>query len=118
MAPRHDALRHLEKLIEAIDRVWWSAAPREGLDRLGGRLRAVDVRASAEHGSRREAGADSSLRVIAKHRSEKLHPRVPHPAWRPEIHRSVRVLQVARDRPRADVHPAAEVRVADESVVA
>ena len=44
-------------------------------------------------------------------------PGVAQPARRPHRHRAVRVLEVARHRARAEVRPAAEVRVADEAVV-
>ena len=61
--------------------------------------------------------ADAGLRVVAEQRAEELQSRVAHAGRRPQLHGAVRVLQVARGRAGAEVHPAAEVRVADEAVV-
>ena len=61
--------------------------------------------------------ADAGLGVIAEQRAEELHPRVARAVRCPELHRAVRVLQVARDRARAEVDPAPEHRMADEAVV-
>ena len=60
---------------------------------------------------------DSRFGMIAEERPEELLARVFHPAGSPELDRSVGVLEVARRRHRAEVDPAAEVGVSNETSV-
>src|SRR5919108_4047279 len=55
--------------------------------------------------------------MIAEKGPELLHTGVAEPIRRPECDRTIRVLQVTRDRSGTQVHPAAEIGMADEAVV-
>src|SRR5581483_1026169 len=77
-----------------------------------------DVRAGPDDTPSREATANAGFGEVSEERSQELQARVSQSARRPQAHGPVRVLQVARDRPGAEVDPAAKVRVADEAIVA
>src|SRR5687768_1854319 len=117
MPARHHPPRDLEKLPEAECRIWGLVAPGKGWNHLGCRRRPENARAGADHGSRRQCRPDARFRVIAEERSEELHLRIALAQRRPDRDVSVGVLEIARDRAGSEVHPPAQVRVADESVV-
>src|SRR5690606_34915859 len=60
---------------------------------------------------------DARLRVIADDRAEKHLIAVNFTPVDRYLDRPVRVLQIARDRVRAQVHPLADVTVSDEPVM-
>src|SRR5581483_1415889 len=112
----HHAASGLEKLIDAIGGVGRRVAPRKRCDGFRRHV-AVHVRACTEHGAGRQTQTDASFHMIAKQRTEELHAGIPYTTRRPERHAAVRVLEIARDRTSAEVHPPAKIGMADEAVV-
>src|SRR5688572_17769787 len=117
MPSRHHSPRDLQKLVQTVRRIWWMIAPRKGWNHLRWHRTAKNVRASADRGSRVENCADSRFCVVPEERAEELQSRVAFALGGPEFHRAVRVLQIAGDRSRAKVDPAAQVGVPDIAVV-
>src|SRR4029077_9732014 len=116
VAPGEDALGGFEEPVAAHAGAA-RATPGEGWDVLGRSHVLEHVCTGADHGPRAEQRADRRLGMIADQAPQKLQTGLEARSRDVESPPTVRVLQVRRDRPRAEVGPAADHAVADEAVV-
>src|SRR2546422_9837767 len=116
VAPREHPLGDLEEPVPA-HAAGARATPGERGDVLGRPYAVEDARTGADHGPRAEQGADRRLGMVADQAPEELQTGLESRPRDLETHPTVRVLQVRRDRPRAEVRPAADHAMADEAVV-
>src|SRR5688500_15779117 len=72
----------------------------------------------ADVGAGHQPRADRELHVVDDERAEELPAGRDHLRSDVDAHLSIRVLQIARGRARAEVHPLADVAVAEEAEVA
>src|SRR6267143_2894578 len=116
VAAREHALGDLEEPVPAHAAVA-RAAPGERSDVLGRPHALEDARAGADHCPRGEQRPNRRLGMVADQAPEKLQTRLESRPRDLEAHSTVRVLQVRRDRPGAEVRPAADHAMTDEAVV-
>src|SRR5438876_4848601 len=116
VAPREDPPGDLQESLSAHAAAA-RAPPGERGDVLGRPHAVEDVRARADHGSRAEQRADRRLGMVPDQAAEKLQTGLESRPGDLEADATVGVLQVRRDRPSAQVRPAADHAMADEAVV-
>src|SRR5438128_12565 len=115
-APAARASR-MKRSCESADRPSRGSSLRATKRRMTESYAFQHARAGADHGPRAEQCADRRLGMIADQTPQELQTGLEARSRDVESHPTVRVLHVRRDRPRAEVGPAADHTMADEAVV-